>query len=158
MPDRRDGEAGAELPPTSVEEALQRARDHAQRSAAELAAALSALLDAGALFAAGSVAADTPLGPLQHGLAELRRRIEPDSVRDGASLLRSVAAALDAEIERWEERSQTDPDGRAVLRAFLGVRELLWELGVRREAEPPEQADPPHEEAPPRVQRVAVQG
>ena len=158
MSDRRDGDPATELPPASVDEALQRAREHAQRSAAELAAALSALLDAGALFAAGSVAADTPLAPLQQGLAELRRRIEPDAVRDGASLLRAVAAALDAEIERWEERSRTDPEGRSVLRAFLGVRELLWELGVRREAEPPEPAAESRDEAPPRVQRVAVQG
>ena len=42
-----------------------------------------------------------------------------------------LAEALDLEIERWERRAREDPDARAVLRAFLGVRELLWELGIR---------------------------
>jgi hypothetical protein len=42
-----------------------------------------------------------------------------------------VAAALDAEIARWEASSRDDPEARAVLRAFLGVREILWEVGLR---------------------------
>ncbi|MAE93744.1 MAG: hypothetical protein CL910_03710 [Deltaproteobacteria bacterium] len=136
---------------------------HAQTAAAELAAALSALLDAGALMASGQIASNTPLAPLQRGLAGLRQRIEPDSVRDGGSLLRTVAEALDAEISRWEERSRQEPDARAVLRAFLGVRELLWELGVRVDETGEELEESPAEEptelAPePRIQRVAVEG
>ena len=42
--------------------------------------------------------------------------------------------ALDAEIARWETKARQDADARAVLRAFLGVRELLWELGMRPSA------------------------
>lgn len=114
-------------------------------------------------MASGRIAADTPLAPLQHGLAELRRRVEPNVVRDGGSLLRAVAEALDAEIGRWEERSRHEPEARPVLRAFLAVRELLWELGVRVGDTTDEQEESPAEEpaelAPePRVQRVAVQG
>ncbi len=160
-------EATPERPPESVEEAMRRARQHARAAAAELAAAISALLDAGSLLASGRVAADTPFAPLQHGLVELRRRVEPGSVRDGASLLRSVADALDAEIERWETRSRSDPEARTVLRAFLGVRELLWELGVRGSGEAAEATtahEPDEKETatrtgdPPEVQRVAVEG
>ena len=39
--------------------------------------------------------------------------------------------AIDAEINRWEQRSRTDPDARLVLRAFLGMRGLLWEVEIR---------------------------
>ncbi len=160
-------------PPADVEEALQLAREHAQTAAAELAAALAALLDAGTLATRGALAAETPLGPVQAGLLEIRRRIAPDQVRDGASLLHAVAEALDAEIARWEERSKEDPNGRAVLRAFLGVRELLWELGVRQkqpdEAAPEADASPDESgagptvrqnerTATPRVQRISVEG
>ncbi|MCP3982792.1 MAG: hypothetical protein GY723_00290 [bacterium] len=147
-------------PPTSVEEALEQARFHAQSAAAESAAALAALLDAATLAATGRAAHETPAAGLGHGLDALRRWVEPDSVRDGASLLRAVANALDVEIRRWEERSQSEPDARSVLRAFLGLRELLWELGVR----PSEQEDDPSDlqEAPkepvPRVQKIAVEG
>ena len=52
----------------------------------------------------------------------------------GEALVAALADALDAEIARWQARSTEDPDARAVLRAFLGLRELLWELGVRPRA------------------------
>lgn len=146
-------------PPASVEEALAQARFHAQSAAAESAAALAALLDAATLAATGRIAQETPAAGLGQGLEALRRFVEPEAVRDGASLLRTVADALDAEIRRWEERSHTEPDARSVLRAFLGVRELLWELGVRPSEEEPTDL---HEEAPkepvPRVQKIAVEG
>lgn len=83
--------------------------------------------------------------------------------------------ALEAEILRWETRSKTDPDARPVLRAFLGLREILWEFGVRApgDSEPtPEaqreetqaaarDAQPPHEQAKPdsaRIQRFDIEG
>jgi hypothetical protein len=47
-------------------------------------------------------------------------------------LLDSIADALDAEIVRWEQLAADDLEARSVLRAFLGLRELLWEFGVRR--------------------------
>lgn len=147
-------------PPSDVAEALERARNHALSAAAESAAALAALLDAAALATTGRAARETPASGLGQGLEALRRWIEPEAVRDGASLLRAVADALDAEISRWEERSRKEPDARGVLRAFLGVRELLWELGVRpsdHAEEPTEVREAPKEPVP-RVQKIAVEG
>ena len=46
-------------------------------------------------------------------------------------LMAAVLDALDGEITRWEGRSRTDPEARPVLRAFLGVREILWEITAR---------------------------
>jgi hypothetical protein len=45
--------------------------------------------------------------------------------------MNAVLQALDQEITRWQERSLTDVEARAVLRTFLGLREILWEFGVR---------------------------
>ena len=46
-------------------------------------------------------------------------------------ILDQQVGELEAEIERWEARAGDDPEARAVLRAFLGLRELLWEFGIR---------------------------
>ena len=65
---------------------------------------------------------------------------------------------------RWEERARDDSDARSVLRAYLGMREILWELGVR--SSKPRTGAPKSGRAgrakrtgkkPPRVQRVEVQ-
>jgi len=95
-------------------------------------AALQALLDAAALGLSGKAAErDAILGPLSRGLEDLRTLIAPDDSRVGASLLDALFDALDAEIARWELRSAKDPNARSVLRAFLGVREILWEVSAR---------------------------
>ncbi len=66
---------------------------------------------------------------------------------------------LDDEIGRWETRGRDDPEARAVLRAFLGVREILWEFGLRpsraerRESGPPE--PPRHEPSAPAATNAA---
>jgi hypothetical protein len=156
--------------PRSAEEALRRAGEHARRAAAEALAALRALLDAGALAATGA-----PSDELR-GLGALARRLDDvgAALRAGTApeaLVTALAEALDAEIARWEARSGEDADARAVLRAFLGLRELLWELGVRAPSgsapsEPShERAAPPRARAargarrvPPRVERVPVEG
>jgi hypothetical protein len=152
--------------PKSVGEAFARARDHARLAAAEAVAAFRALLDAAALAASGA-----PSGELA-GLAGLSERLaELDaSLRAGTpganALVGALAAALDAEIARWEERSADDGEARAVLRAFLGLRELLWELGVRTPAQRSERprarsappAAPDGGAARPRVRRVPVEG
>jgi hypothetical protein len=97
---------------------------------------LRALLDAASLAASGAPAAS------HAGAATLTRTLERWSSQlsgdgDAGSLLASLADALDAEIARWQERARgEDPEARAVLRAFLGVRELLWELGVRSRERP----------------------
>jgi hypothetical protein len=96
----------------------------------EALCALHAVVDAASLAATGAPA------EAHRGLALLARSLDDMAAAlgqgEGASLLAAVADALDAEIDRWEQRAETDPEARAVLRAYLGLRELLWELGVRR--------------------------
>ena len=154
-------------PERSLDEALGRARRHARNAVAEALEAARALLDAASLATAGAPARDHPvlsradgwIRSASHGLAA-----------DGglpAELGASLAEALDAEIARWEQRARSDDDARAVLRAFLGLREMLWEIGVR--PAPPRAAEPSPRRAPARgaagsdarprrVERVSVQG
>jgi hypothetical protein len=132
-----------------------------------------ALLEAVALASSGLPSdASRLLAPLAQLLEGLAQALAPDADAVSAPLLTAFADALDAEIARWEARARDDADARAVLRAFLGVRELLWELGLRR----PEPSRRSPDEAPggsgpgdgppsprpvrrrPRVQRVPVQG
>ncbi|MDH3210858.1 MAG: hypothetical protein OEM05_00055 [Myxococcales bacterium] len=114
-------------------EALERARGHARAAAAEALASLHALLDAAALAASGRPSEFhevlSPIAKLLDGLAE---QLGHEGAPVAASLLEAITDALDAEIGRWEERARDDPEARAVLRAFLGLREILWEFGVRR--------------------------
>jgi hypothetical protein len=167
-------EPGASRAPRSVGEALASARRHARLAAAEALAALRALLDAASLAAAGAPSEEL------RGLAMLARRLDEldAGLREGSAgadaLVGALAGALDAEIARWERRSGEDPEARAVLRAFLGLRELLWELGVRApgaadrgseregaaEAAPGARAPrtPSAARRGPRVQRVPVEG
>jgi hypothetical protein len=150
-------------PADDARQALARAARHARTAASEAALSVRALLDAAALFSAG-VPAEThaALRGAAHWLDAIARGAAPEDGPD-ASLAQALADALDAEIGRWEKRAAQDPDARAVLRAFLGVRELLWELGVRSDAQPsgarraPRPAERP---APPRrrVERARVQG
>ena len=126
-------------PPTSPAEALAEARRHAQRAAAESAAALRALLDAAALAAHGAPAADGRLAPLAAALEHFAAWLHPEGEENGDAVLRALADGLDAEIARWEARSREDPEARSVLRAFLAVREVLFEVSTRF-APPPETA------------------
>jgi hypothetical protein len=148
--------------PETVQGALARAGRHARRAAAEAILSARALLDAAALLQGGAPAEASPaLGQIALWLERIAAGIAPDGAAD-ADLTRALAEALDAEIARWEERARDDADARAVLRAFLGLRELLWELGVRSAPAGNGGASP----APPRpprsrgrrVQRVTVQG
>jgi len=134
----------ARPPAESVEEALQRASSHARKALAEAVAACRALLDAVSLLAIDAPAPDNRrLASLARVLDDLTERLSPaDATPDdaSASLLFALAEALDAEIARWEQRARTDREARAVLRAFLGMREILWELGIR--TAPPAPAPP----------------
>jgi hypothetical protein len=161
-------EAQRRRPPVDLAEALARARTHARVAASESVLAVHALLDAAALAGSG-LPADTSrlLAPLAQLLESLAQALAPDSEAASAPLLSALAEALDAEIARWEARARDDAEARAVLRAFLGVRELLWEFGLRRRENGPAPAgaDDGHgSPAPrpvrrrPRVQRVPVQG
>ena len=152
-----------DAPPSDAREALAVAARHARAAAAEAARAARALLDAAALLSAGVPAeGHAGLRGAARWLEALASGVAPEAAAD-ASLVDALSAALDAEIARWEERAAQDPDARAVLRAFLGVRELLWELGVRPAQTSPasRRAQPAAERRAPqrrRVERVRVQG
>ena len=169
--------------PESVEEALQHAAHHARNAIAEFVAASRSLLDAVSLLANADAARPNPtLASVARLLDELEAHIAAPTHSSSAAepLLMALFEALDVEISRWERRAERDSDARAVLRAFLGLRELLWELGVRPAApKPPEaaadpiradrqnnrnsrvtsaQAENAHSGSSPRVQRVRVKG
>ncbi len=72
------------------------------------------------------------LGPLAVLLSGLEDRFARSAGPMSPPIVHAIIDALDAEISRWETRAQDDPEARAVLRAFLGLRELLWEFGLRR--------------------------
>ncbi len=167
-PDTPKGDAKpqrAAEPPGSVEEALERARRHGRAAIADSLAAIHALLDAAALATAGEPAqAHRLFAPLATLLESLEANLDAEARDVSESLLASIADALDAEITRWEARAETDADARGVLRAFLGLRELLWEFGVRRNGgtnggAPPDGRRATTRKRPrPRVQRVRVEG
>ncbi len=159
-------------PPESAAEAVARARRHAYAAIAEALAATRALLDASSLALSGEASANNALlGPIARILEGLRAEFDENAATgEAATLLRSIAEALDAEIARWEARAETDPEARAVLRAFLGLRELLWEFGIRRESDANGNEETSTRAArkkgrststrrkQPRVQRVTVEG
>jgi hypothetical protein len=158
--------------PERSSEAFVRARKHAHAAIAEALASVGALLDASSLALSGEAATSNALlGPMARILEGLRAEFDASTTTgEIAALLRSIVDALDAEIGRWETRAETDPDARAVLRAFLGLRELLWEFGIRRESDANQSGETPTRAArkkgrsassrrkQPRVQRVTVEG
>lgn len=160
------------VPPECAAEALARARTHIHAAIAEALAGVRALLDASSLALSGEASAShTLLGPIARILEGLRAEFDESATTgESAALLRSIAEALDAEIARWETRSETDPEARAVWRAFLGLRELLWEFGIRRESDASGSGETSKPAArkkgrstsarrkQPRVQRVTVEG
>ncbi|MBW2715345.1 MAG: hypothetical protein JRD03_04680 [Deltaproteobacteria bacterium] len=172
--DRSKGQTrgGGGKNPERVSEAVARARRHAHNAIAEALASVGALLDASSLATTGEAASGNALlGPIAQILKGLRAEFDGNATTgEVADLLRSIVDALDAEIARWETRAETDPDARAVLRAFLGLRELLWEFGIRREPDADENGGKSTHTArkkgrstsakrkEPRVQRVTIEG
>jgi len=132
-PERANGGGRTDPPPpASVEEALARAASHGRVALAEALVAGRALADAGSLATTGHpVPGDGALGWAGRVLDEIAATLSSGEAGHGAGLLVAVAEALESEIVRWEARAREDPDARAVLRAYLGLREILWELGVR---------------------------
>ncbi|MBS1107518.1 MAG: hypothetical protein H6Q91_3020 [Deltaproteobacteria bacterium] len=152
----RDDARGARIapPPRSAEEALACARQHGLAALAESVLALRALLDAASLAATGAPSdAHASVSGASAWLDQIAEQMQAGAEHRGAPWLDAVARALDAEIERWETRGGDDPEARAVLRAFLGVREILWEFGLRpdrSERTEPEPREPSrHAGAPP---------
>ncbi|MCX5740015.1 MAG: hypothetical protein NTZ61_16265 [Proteobacteria bacterium] len=151
----RDHERGPRTapPPRSADEAMARARQHGLAALAESALALRALVDAVSLAATGAPSdAHAAIVGASSWLDQIAEQLQAGAGRSGAPWLDAVARVLDAEIERWETRGRDDPEARAVLRAFLGVREILWEFGLRpahsKRSEP--EAREPSQDAGPR--------
>jgi hypothetical protein len=161
---------GTAPPPQTAGEALARARQHGRAAAAEALAAVRALIDAASLAVDGQPSeANRLLGPVAKLLEAVGNELGDGADARSSRMLDSITAAIDDEISLWEERARDDTEARTVLRAFLGLREILWEFGVRRSdgaaeagpAEPPSKTTPSRRPAPrpgPRIQRVPVQG
>lgn len=157
MPEKRperDG-IGDEPAPETARAALERAHRHGRTAMSELLSALHALLDAANIAARGESAEHSrvlgSMASLLDGLAEQLA----DPAGAPAPLLSAIADSLDAEIARWESRAQDDAEARAVLRAFLGLRELLWEFGIRPSGGGSAPGDPARKPA--RARRAATQ-
>ena len=135
MSRRRPGNGGngdrGTRPPATPAEALSEAARHARASAAEALLALRSLLHALALATDRDAEAEggtlRELAALLEGAA---RSLGAEGGREG-ELLTALFEAIEVEIRRWEERALDDTDARAVLRAWIGLRELLFELGAR---------------------------
>jgi hypothetical protein len=163
---------GPEPPAETVGEALARARQHGRAAAAEALAMVRALIDAASLAASGRPSeASRLLGPLAKLLEALGNELGHDAGDGSSQILDSIAGAIDDEIALWEERAHDDTEARTVLRALLGLREILWEFGFRRsgDAQGADSDEPPRPPSPPsrrtaaksrgaRIQRVPVQG
>ena len=152
------------------DEAVGRAREHLRRATLEGLEAATALLEAASSVsgtgpATEGISADLIRGieRILHGLRSNGRFAFPEAVTG------PLEEALAREIARWEIRSKSDQAARPVLRAFLGLRELLWELGMRTTQTASSQTDSTasstnapsgdgpaknSEEAPPRKRRV----
>jgi hypothetical protein len=117
----------------SVRRALEKAVNHAQLALSEGVASARALLDAASIGVSGGPASDHPrLAELARTLDRIAAGLSGEAPSLRAAALTALLAAIDGEVVRWEIRSRRDEDARAVLRAFLGLRELLWEMGVRQ--------------------------
>lgn len=142
--------------PETVEDALLRASTHARDALGEATEAGRALLDVLSLVTTDRPARDNQqLATLARILDDLAARIStrgPSTDPTNAFPLRAFTDALDQEITRWEGRAVHDADARAVLRAFLGMREVLWELGVRQPRESPPRKDEANEDTGPGTQ------
>ena len=104
---------------------------HARVSAAEALRALRFLLDAISLAGRGVPGEEVPgLRELGILLDTAAGALAPGGEQEG-ELLGALFEAIEVEIRRWEARADDDPEARAVLRAWIGLRELLFELGAR---------------------------
>jgi hypothetical protein len=117
-----------------VQDAIERARVHLRLAIRESLEASRALVDA-ALLATGTDETSRAglAGEVRSALDSWIATLDQDrAFRMPAAFADTLEQALQAEIDRWEQRSAQDASARPVLRAFLGLRELLWELGLRR--------------------------
>jgi len=175
MPSESKRPVPPDPPAETAAQALERAGTHARRAWGEALAAARAILDAASLGWSGRPSdAHSSLRGLAELLDEQSARFATGEGAVPASVMNAILEALDQEIERWERQAGEDPDARAVLRTFLGLREILWEFGLRRDSpsrgsgstsrprSKPARKNPGELEdkarPPRRVQRVDVQG
>ncbi len=178
---QRDGKREKRETDGSVRQAIERAAHHAGLALAEGVASARALLDAASIGMSGESAQTHPhLSEFAQALDQMTEALSGATSSPNNAALSALLEALDAEISRWDVRSRADDDARAVLRAFLGLREFLWELGVRpqtagsdrasaegdepcseaNEAAPAAEKNSPDEcvQRTPRVQRIKIEG
>jgi hypothetical protein len=125
-------------PPDTVEEALGRSLEHARSSASEALMAARLLLDALSILLANEPVArhaehNSPIGYLASSIERWAGSLRPPEPNPNSPDFPAVLRAVEDEIERWAGRAQDDPDARTVLHAFLGMREILWELDAAPE-------------------------
>jgi hypothetical protein len=135
-----------------AQEAVDRARRHLRNAARESLEASRALVDA-ALLAGNMVGVEGDdrgglAGQAKSALDAWIAALESDQpFRMPEALAEPLRRAIQTEIDRWEKRSAEDESARPVLRAFLGLRELLWELGMRSEPDPTKNPSNPRDDA-----------
>lgn len=133
---RKQAKRGASNPgDETANQALERAIDHASLALAEGVASARAALDASSLVVSGLPADSQPnLAELARTLDQIAGALSGESPSLRATAINTLLEAIDSEVSRWEVRSRSDQDARAVLRVYMGLREVLWEVGIRREA------------------------
>ena len=125
--------------PQSVEEALAQSRQHARLALSEVLRSVSCLIDAAALAlgAGQNPILDTGWTALVSAIDEVAGKLAGVQVQetqlDGVS---EILAALEVEISRWKGRASQDEHAQAVLIAFMGLHEMVWEMRHAREPAP----------------------
>ena len=125
--------------PQSVEEALVQSRQHARLALSEVLRSVSCLIDAAALAlgAGQNPILDTGWTALVSAIDEVAGKLAgvrvEETQADGVS---EILTALEVEIARWKGRASQDEHAQAVLIAFMGLHEMVWEMRHAREAAP----------------------
>jgi hypothetical protein len=122
----------------TAHQALERAIGHASVALSEGVASARALLDAASLIVSELPAEAQPnLAELARALDQVSEALSGNSPSLRAAATHTLLETIDSEIARWEVKSRSDDDARSVLRVFMSLREVLWEIGIRREAPAP---------------------